>query len=163
MLCESPRTVTQVLEMLTGEPIRADVVRQGPIVAGDGNALGVSLGHPLIQRIAVLRGGARAQAYVYAESNFVPDRLPQLVQRQLAGTSDPIGRILMTHGVAMTRKASPHPEQPEAVPAVTVDDGAHEVIWVRSYLLCRNDLAVFAIREWFFASVLDALDRHRPA
>ena len=38
-----------------------------------------------------------------------------------------------------------------------------EVIWVRSYLLCRHDLPVFAIREWFFASVLDALDRHGPA
>ena len=60
LLCESPRTVTQVLEMLTGEPIRADVVRQCPIVAGDENALGVSIGHPLIQRIAVLRGGASA-------------------------------------------------------------------------------------------------------
>ena len=82
VLRESSDTVTQILEMLTGEPIVADVVRQYPIVAGDEQALGVSMGHPLIHRIAVLRGGASARPYVYAESNFVPDRLPDLAQGQ---------------------------------------------------------------------------------
>ena len=101
-LREGPDTVTQILEGLTGEPIVADVVRQYPTAAEEADSvLGVPMGHPLMHRIAVLRGGATARPYVYAESTFVPDRLPEEAQRQLAGTSEPIGRIMMAHGFAL--------------------------------------------------------------
>lgn len=162
-LRESPDTVTRILEMLTGEPIVADVVRQDPMVAEPDNVLGVSTGHPLIHRVAVLRGGVNGRPYVYAESTFVPDRLPEKAREQLACTSEPIGRILMAHGFAPTRQAFPRPGLPDPAPAVVVDDGGDEVILVRATLLLLGDVPVFAIREWFFGSVLRPFDRSGPA
>ncbi len=162
-LQESPDTVTRVLEMRTGELIVAEVVRQYPIVAQADNAFGVSVGHPLIHRIAVLKGGASGRSYVYAESAFVPDRLPEKAQQQLAGTSEPIGRILVGHGFALARQPFPPHAHPDPAPAVTVGDGANEVIWARAYLLLLDAVPVFAIREWFFDSVLAPVDQSGPA
>jgi chorismate-pyruvate lyase len=34
-----------------------------------------------------------------------------------------------------------------------------EVVWSRAYRLVIDELPVFAIREWFLRSVLEALDR----
>ena len=86
---------------------------------------------------------------------FVPDRLPETAQQELAGTSEPIGRILLAHGFDLARQALPEPEalgHPESAPTGPVDDGADEVIWARAYLLLLDDLPVFAIREWFYGS-----------
>ncbi len=155
--------MTQILESLTGKPIVADIVRQHPMAAAADNALGLAVGHSLIHRSAVLRGGAGTRPFVYAESTFAPDRLPERVQEELAGTSKPIGRILAGHGFALARAASPSLADPEQAPAVTVGDGANEVILARAYLLLLNDLPVFAIREWFFDAVLDLFDQPGPA
>ena len=38
-------------------------------------------------------------------------------------------------------------------------DSASEFVWSRAYRLSIDELPVFAIREWFFSSVLEALDR----
>ena len=162
-LRETPDTVTHILEVVTGESIVADVVCQSPIVAGEDNVLGVRAGHLLTHRIAVLRGEASERAYVYAETDFVPDRLPKKALGQLECTSEPIGRILLGEGLAMDRRAWPRPERPDPAPAGTVDEGDNEVIWARAYLLALDDLPAFAIREWFFGSVLDPFDRSGPA
>jgi chorismate-pyruvate lyase len=164
-LLESRDTVTQILERRTGEQIVADVVRHDPTVAETDNVLGVPTGHPLVDRLAVLRGGTSARAYVYAASLFVPDRLPERAQQELAGTSAPIGRILLDHGFDLARRALPEPGAlgpPEFSPTAPVDDGADEVIWARAYLLLLDAIPVFAIREWFYGSVLDPLDRPGP-
>jgi chorismate-pyruvate lyase len=164
-LQESRDTVTQILETLTGEQIVADVVRHDPIVAQADNVFGVPTGHPLVDRVAVLRGVMSARPYVYAESMFVADRLPEKAQQELAGTSEPIGRILMAHGFDLARHALSEPDaprQPRAAPAVAVGDGTDEVIWARAYLLLLDDVPVFAIREWFYAAVFDPTGRPGP-
>ena len=71
-LRESPDTVTQVLEALTGERIVADVVRQQLVAAEAENVLGVSAGHTLMHRVAFLRGDVSARAYVYAGIHVRP-------------------------------------------------------------------------------------------
>jgi chorismate-pyruvate lyase len=162
-LRESSDTVTQILEARTGEPIVADVARQYPIAAEADNGLDVSKGHLLLHRIAVLRGRTSARPYVYAESTFVPDRLPEGVQQQLAGTTEPIGRILLAHGFALDRKPIPWSEDLDPAPAPTLRHASDEVIWARAYLLQLDEVPVFAIREWFFSSVLDPPDRPVPA
>lgn len=43
------------------------------------------------------------RTYMYAETVFVPDRLPEGVRELLAGIREPIGGVLASRGVAMTR------------------------------------------------------------
>ncbi len=153
--------MTQVLEQLTGESIVAEVTRQYTIAADSDNALDLPEGQPITHRVAFLKGTTTHQPYLYAESNFVPTRLPPKVRAQLERTSDPIGRILVAHGFDLARQALPPPEQPKACPALTSGGLDAEVIWARAYVLHLDGIAVFAIQEWFFRSVLEALDRTR--
>src|ERR1022692_778550 len=71
MLLDNPGTVTHLLEALTGELIVADVIRQYSIRATSVNGLGVTVGHPITHRMAVLRGGRTDLPYLYAESRFL--------------------------------------------------------------------------------------------
>jgi len=160
-LQDSPDTVTQILEELTGEAIVARVVRQDAITAGADNALGVPTGQPMMHRVAVLKGSTSQEPYLYAESTFDPQRLPDTVGVQLAHTNEPIGRIVVAHGFRLTRVALPRPGLPALPPAITAGEPAAEVVWARAYVLLLDDHPVFAIREWFFRSVLDARDRSR--
>ncbi len=156
---DGPNTVTQVLEQLTGESIVAEVAGQYTIAAESANALDLATGQPITHRIAVLKGGTSRRPYLYAESIFAPERLPWEVRARLERTSDPIGRILLAHGFSLAREALPPPEQPDPPPAASWRGRGAEIIWARAYVLLLNDLPVFAIGEWFFRSVLEALDR----
>jgi chorismate-pyruvate lyase len=163
LLRDNPDTVTHLLEELLGEPLVADVVRRYSMPAEAGNALGVAAGRPVTHRIAVLRGGATTVPFVYAESAFVPERLPDAARLQLERTSDPIGRVLAVHGLAHAREeiSSDGPGRPQAMDRVAA--GAAPIVWWRAYRLTIDDLPVFAIREWFFRTVQDAVERQSPA
>jgi chorismate-pyruvate lyase len=160
-LRDSPGTVTQVLEELTGEAMVAHVVRRDAITAGADDALGVPPGQPMMHRIAVLKGSTSQEPYLYAESTFDPRRLPETAGVRLARTNDPIGRIVIAHGFNLKRVALPRPGLPALPPAITAGEPAAEVVWSRAYVLLLDDLPAFAIREWFFRSVLEARDRSR--
>jgi chorismate-pyruvate lyase len=162
MLRDTPSTVTHLLETLTGDSLSAEVISQCPAEAGrDGavdRALGPGTGQSLTRRIALLRGAPSGLPYLYAESAFVPERLPDAVRRQLEGTSDPIGRVLLAHALPLAREALPPPGA-LSLAAALVTAGQAEVVWARAYRLLIDGAPVFAIGEWFFRTVLDALDR----
>ena len=149
ILLETQDSVTQFLEVLTGESLFADVVRQELVRAGPGNCLGVAAGQSVTHRIAVLKGRATDRAYVYAESIFAPERLPEQVGAQLEGTDDPIGRVLVAHGLKLKRESLP---EQEADPEVKPVD---EVVFTRAYRLMIDGSPVFAIREWFLRPALE--------
>jgi chorismate-pyruvate lyase len=162
LLRDNPDTVTHLLEELTGEPLVADVVRQYSMPAEVGNALAIGAGQPMTHRIALLKGGVTMVPYVYAESAFVPARLPVAACLRLERTSDPIGRVLAAYGLAPVREDLPTSGSgpPRALDAAAA--GASAVVWSRAYRLMIDALPVFAIREWFFRSVQDALERPMP-
>jgi chorismate-pyruvate lyase len=161
-LGHNPHTVTHLLEELTGEPLVADVVRQYSLPAEAGNALGVAAGETVTHRIAVLKGGVTAVPYVYAESAFAPARLPDLARRQLEETSDPIGRILAAHQLTYVREESSASEAGAPRALDLNESGAADIVWSRAYTLTIGGLPVFAISEWFFHSVEQALERSAP-
>lgn len=164
LLRDNPDTVTHLLEELTGEPLVADVIRQYSMAAGAGNVLGVGAGEPLTHRIAVLKGAVTTVPYVYAESAFVPTRLPEAACVQLERTSDPIGRVLAAHGLAPVRVDDPTPGPAMCVPRA-LDGGASGpsvIVWSRAYRLTIDGLPIFAIGEWFFRSVQSAVERSMP-
>jgi chorismate-pyruvate lyase len=158
-LLERADTVTHFLERITGEPMVAEVVRQYPIASWSDSTLGVPAGRPMIHRIVVLKGRASALPYLYAESTFVPERLPSEARVQLDSTSDPIGRVLVAHGFELTRKVLPWAGHPDPSRAFSLGEQTSEVVWARAYLLLLDGDSVFVIRERFFRAVLDALDR----
>jgi chorismate-pyruvate lyase len=169
LLRDNPDTVTHLLEELTGEPLVADVVRQYSMTAEAPNALGVAAGQTVTHRIAVLKGAVTMVPYVYAESAFVPARLPGAARLQLEQTSDPIGRVLAAHGLACVREetSASGPGTPRALDRTEARAsdaaGADAIVWSRAYNLTIDGLPVFAICEWFFRSVEHALERPMPA
>jgi chorismate lyase len=159
LMLTGPDTVTQFLETLTGEVIHADVVRQHSMEAVVHNDLDVIAGHALTYRMTILKGRTTGVPYLCAESTYVSERLSVSEQNRLLRTSDPIGRVLAPWGMKMGReplRESEHDREHALDPDVR---GNSEVVWSRAYRLTIDGIAVFAIREWFLRSVLDALDR----
>jgi chorismate-pyruvate lyase len=159
LLLDNPGTVTHFLEKLTGEVIIADVVRQHSIRASAGNGLGVTVGDPMTHRMAVLKGRTTDLPYLYAESTFLPERLPERVRALLdRSNSEPIGRVLSGSGLKTAREVLPQPG-PVGAHALSIIAGFSEIVWSRSYRLSLDGVPMFAIREWFLSSVLQALER----
>ena len=157
-LLSRPGTVTHILEKLTAETLSAEVIRQGAVAPGVDDALAVSPGESLTHRTAVLRGWPSGRPYLYAESAFVPERLPDGARQQLERSCAPIGRVLVAHGLHLARDPLPRPEPPYPASAVGAG-GQWGIVWARAYRLVVGGVPVFAIKEWFFRSVQDALDR----
>jgi chorismate-pyruvate lyase len=176
LLLDSRDTATHFLEALTGEPLLAEVVRQTAVVhrtpvvhdpalsSEPAGVFDVTAGEGVLRRIAVLRGRVSAIPYVYAESTYLPGRLPESVQRRLASTTDPIGRVLSEHGLRQRRHEVSPPQEGAPTPIDGSAAAAGAVVCWRAYRLEVDEVPVFAIEEWFFRSVLDAMARrHRTA
>ncbi len=153
-LSELP-TVTGFLESLTGEPLVADVMSQGPAPSDPDDGLAVPPDRTVIRRIARLRGRG-GTPYVYADTAFVPGRLPEGARRRLAHGDDPIGRVLVDEGLEPVRLPALG-EAPWRCLAPAEPEATDAVVWRRAYRLALGGRPVFAIREWFLRPVLDAL------
>jgi len=90
ILLTTDGTVTQLLELLTGEKIRVEKLEHS-IVDGAPPSLAVSPTEPVVSRRILLRGAARP--YLYAHSWLVPARMPIEMQRQMRETDTPIGQL----------------------------------------------------------------------
>jgi chorismate-pyruvate lyase len=86
----------------------------------------------------------------------VPARLPEGARRRLEAGSDPIGRVLVDEGLAPLRLPALG-RVPLPCPETVDPEVAEAVVWRRAYRLALGGQPVFAIREWFLRSVLDAL------
>jgi chorismate-pyruvate lyase len=154
----SGRTVTDILETVTEEPLVADVISLIRTPAGAANVLDVEVGQELVLRIAVLRGERTHRRYLHAETLYVPDRLPLDALTRLERTTDPIGRVLADFGAPWSREPiSPAGRIVEAYPSHGPDSS--EVVWERAYRLLVDGTPTFAIHEWFLQPVLDAVER----
>ncbi len=148
-------TVTGFLEHLTGEHLVADVMSQRCVPPDPGDGLAVTGDCTVIRRIARLRGEGGAP-YLYAETEFVPARLPPAARRRLAHGTDPIGRILLDEGLTPVQLPAVA-RVPRRWPELVESEVAAAVVWRRAYRLALGGRPVFAIAEWFLQPVLDAL------
>lgn len=161
-LDDSQLTVTRFLETLVGEEVIAEVVHQSDDGTDTGDYLSVTGGEPLIHRFAVLKGRSTERPYLWAESIYAPSRLPEAVCAELAGTSEPIGRVLTRHGLRLDRTPLSSPDHTEKPPPDVVTQSQFDLVWSRSYRLEVGGIATFAIHEWWLRSVLEVLDRTSP-
>ena len=89
---------------------------------------------------------------------FIGERLPGPARTQLEGTTDPIGRVLVAHGLHPGREPlDPSEAAGGQAPGAGAGLGS-EIVWSRAYRLRIGGRPVFAIHEWFLRSVLDAFD-----
>jgi chorismate-pyruvate lyase len=153
VLAEADGTVTSLLERLVGEPIDAEARGHRVATAASSNNLGVLEGHPLLCRVAELQGRSSGRAYVYAETVLVPSRLPAGVGPRLESSRQPIGRILETEGIRVTREPLAEPDRhamsiwTDTVPPI------EEVLLARTYRIHAGGVPVMVISEWFLTSL----------
>jgi chorismate-pyruvate lyase len=90
ILLTTDGTVTQLLELLTGEKIRVEKLEHS-LVEGAPAALAVPPTETVVSRRILLRGASRP--YMYAHSWLVPARMPPEMQQQMLHTDTPIGQL----------------------------------------------------------------------
>ena len=146
---ESQQSVTSFVEDLAGEPLFADKLLQAATSAAEDNGLGVEPGHPLVHRVAVLRGRRSRCPYVQAETWYIPDRLPAPVNKQLEETDDPIGRIFAQSHLPMVRTA--------LRAALPVTQAPSDVVLARQYRIDSGGRPVMAVAEWFLGALTEFL------
>jgi chorismate-pyruvate lyase len=156
-LSGSDDTVTALLESLTGEVVEAERIAQTTIVATASNRLDVVAGHALVSRQAILRGRTSRRDYLYAETLFVADRLPDGVRSRLATTTDPIGRVFAARDITMSRTVLGTPHRTPTVPRLGAENALEHAIFARRYRVEAGGLAVMLIDEWFLPSLRDVV------
>jgi chorismate-pyruvate lyase len=90
VLLTTDGTVTQLLEIYTGEKIRVEKLEH-ELMTGGPASLGVSATEPVLSRRILLRGATRP--YMYAHSWLVPSRMPRGMQETILQTDTPIGQL----------------------------------------------------------------------
>jgi chorismate-pyruvate lyase len=90
VLLTTDGTVTQLLEIYTGEKIRVEKLEHA-LVTGGPPSLGVPASEPVLSRRILLRGDSLP--YMYAHSWLVPSRMPRGMQETILQTDTPIGQL----------------------------------------------------------------------
>jgi chorismate-pyruvate lyase len=156
VLAELRGTVTEFLEHLVQEPIFADKLDEFETTATNGNRLCVEPGHPLLRRLTVLRGRRSSRGYLCADTLLVMDRLPRETRRRLRESHDPIGRVIVDHGLSVERvNLTPIPLSPQDRQSNIAD----EFIYARQYQIEFGGRPVIDVSEWFLSHLADLLVR----
>lgn len=147
ILLTTDGTVTQLLEILTGERIRVErldheTLRGGPAI------LEVPADEPVLDRKILLRGTTRA--YMYAHSLLVPSRLPLGMQAQMLQTDTPIGQLWRAARLETYREIVDFHR--EENPQVATLLGETSTLLSRSYLIRAGGAPMGLITEKFLAS-----------
>ena len=86
-------TVTQLLEIFTGETMRVEKLEHRMLTGGP-EILAADPAEPVLSRVILLRGDRRA--YLYAHSWLVPARMPVGMQDAMRQTDTPVGHLWKT-------------------------------------------------------------------
>jgi chorismate-pyruvate lyase len=147
ILLTTDGTVTQLLEISTGEKIRVEKLEHA-VVAGGPPSLAVPAAEPVLSRKILLRGATRA--YMYAHSLLVPSRLPRGMQETMLQTDTPIGQMWKAARLETYREIIDYHREDDAdVAALFGIDG---LFLSRSYLIHAGGSPMGLIVEKFPAT-----------
>jgi chorismate-pyruvate lyase len=141
-------TVTQLLEIFTGESIRVEKLEHA-LVSGGPPWLAVAPAEPVLRRRILLRGASRP--YLYAQSWFVPSRLPSGMQEALLHTDTPIGQLWKAARFETFREIVDYRREHDAEIAALFGDGGP--LLSRSYLAHAAGAPMGLIVEKFPATL----------
>jgi chorismate-pyruvate lyase len=147
VLLTTDGTVTQLLELYTGQAVR--VHKLGQVIAPDvaSAALQTAAGELILNRRILLR--TEQSHLLYAESRFVMARLPAGVQTQLIETDRPIGLLWREHHMETYREIIRQERAPAGELATHFALDAHATLLSRCYLIYHHDQPLGMITEKF--------------
>ena len=144
VLLTTDGTVTQLLEIYTGEKIRVQKLEH-TLVKGAPPSLGVSTAEPVLSRRILLAGATRP--YMYARSWLVPSRMPKGMQETILQTDTPIGQLWKAARLETFREIIDfRREQDSEVAALFGIDGS---LLSRTYLISAGGAPMGLIVEKF--------------
>lgn len=148
-------TVTQLIELYANESIRVrkienNIVGNHAASAEVQSILQTNDDHALLKRVILLCGEHRS--YLYAESWFVMDRLPQDMRIKLETTNIPIGLLWREARLETYREIIDYRRERNAVIATHLGINAAAELLSRTYLLYTQNQPMGMITEKFPAS-----------
>lgn len=158
ILLNTDGTVTDLIALLAGESIRITKLQQELVFERGPAALALNEPQNLLRRIVLLSG--KEKHYLYAESYFVLERMPQTMQVELLETDTPIGLLWKKARLEMYREIVERKSEscPELCPHFSAMEG--ETFLSRSYLVHHQQQPLGIITEKFPASYFtNALDQ----
>lgn len=145
-------TVTQLVELYTGETIRVQKI-ENQIVASDSapesvqSILQTSKDDSLLKRIILLCGAQKS--YLYAESWFVMQRLPADMRMKLETTNIPIGLLWREAKLETHREIIEYRRERNAVVSDHLGVDKQSELLSRTYLLYTSRQPMGVITEKF--------------
>jgi chorismate-pyruvate lyase len=144
ILLTTDGTVTQLLELFTGQEIRVRKLEHA-LQRGGPPALAVSVNEPVLSRKILLSGPVRG--CMYAHSLLVPARLPRGMQEAMGQTDTPMGQLWRAAKLETYREILEYGRVRDSeVEALLGVEGS---LLSRSYLIHVNGLPMGLIRETF--------------
>lgn len=150
LLLATDGTVTQLLELYTGRPIRVRKLHQALAAPPHSPLLQTRAGDQVLERAILLHDGARN--LLYAESRFVMGCLPETMHRQLLESEQPIGSLWRTERLETYREVVATGCQPEPALCQHFAVAPGQEFLSRTYLIFRQLRPMGMITEKFPAS-----------
>jgi len=153
VLLATDGTVTQLLELYTGQPVKVHKLAQELIHSDHSDhsdILNTNADDKVLKRAILLRSST--QNLLYAESYFVIDRLPDTMHRQLLESDQPIGLLWRAERMETYREVISYTRQPDRNLSQHFSVADSEDFLSRSYLIFRQHKPLGMITEKFPAS-----------
>ena len=150
VLLATDGTVTQLLELYTGLPVKVHKLAQELIHSDHPDILNTKAKDKVLKRAILLRSST--QNLLYAESYFVIDRLPDTMHRQLLESDQPIGLLWRAERMETYREVISYTRQPDRSLSQHFSVADSEDFLSRSYLIFRQQKPLGMITEKFPAS-----------
>lgn len=145
-------TVTQLVELYTGESIRVrkienQIVANKVVPVDVQRMLQTSDNNALLKRVILLCGNSRS--YIYAESYFVMERLPQDMRIKLETTNIPIGLLWREAKLETHREIIEYRRECNAAIAEHLGIDINSELLSRTYMLYTHRQPMGVITEKF--------------
>lgn len=150
VLLATDGTVTQLLELYTGLPVKVHKLAQELIHSDHPDILNTNADDKVLKRAILLRSSTLN--LLYAESYFVIDRLPDTMHRQLLESDQPIGLLWRAERMETYREVISYSRQADSSLSQHFSVADSEYFLSRSYLIFRQHKPLGMITEKFPAS-----------
>ena len=147
-LLRTDGTVTDLLELFTGENILIDKLQPG-LYSSECDWPEVDAHPGPVIRDVLLRGKRTGVPYIFAHTHLFPERLATPVQTQLSETNVPIGKVLREHRLEDFRQIEERGVRPiRAIAGILGGEASDQMRW-RRYSVLSGGLVIMEITEVF--------------
>jgi len=147
VLLATDGTVTQLLEIYTGQSVKVEKLAQIIVHNEACDRLQTQASHALLKRSILLCN--HQQTLLYAQSYFVIDRLPDSMNQALLNSDQPIGLLWRAERMETYREITHFSRQADPALAHYFNVADDEPFLARTYLIFRQHQPLGMITEKF--------------